>query len=289
MNLYLIHDDNYFGVDGRIKRFKEACHNLGVNCVVLDSRKTNFTSLPVLGKRDMLYKVSDGSYELESLLINDEATTFYINNPSLANIQSSTDLTLLQVKAGIPQPKTIFHNNTIERGLLSDYIRYLGGFPIIIKMYGKSRGVGIIKIDSWEAYVSIIDYLVEGRKKFVIRKFIKTDRAIRFIVLGDKVISSWYTPLMDNDFRNVTDASLLDLAKAKVPQKYPEEIEQIAVEATRCSNLHFSAVDMVTDEGGNPFVLEVNFPCGLNFEPSGNNLIVEQMVAFLIEKSQNRR
>ena len=59
----------------------------------------------------------------------------------------------------------------------------------------------------------------------------------------------------------------------------------MAIHAVQSLDLEFGAVDLVFDNKGVPFVLEVNFPCGLTYDPSGENKIVEQMVEHLIKKS----
>jgi hypothetical protein len=285
MTLHLIHEELYFGVAKRLERFKDACNKYQIGCHIIDSRTTDYLNLPVLSKKDLLYKVSDGNNELESLLLNNQVTTFYSKNPVGMAGNGSTDLTLIHTKHNIAQPKTIFHNNTIDRELLKGYVNYLNGFPLVIKMYGKSRGIGLIKVDSWQALISAVDYLHDLKKKFILREFIRSDHVIRLMVLGQEVIASWFTPLMDDDFRNVSDESLSALTKEKIDKKYAQEIENLAVAAVHMCGLEFGAVDIILDEKDNAYVLEVNFPCGLSFDPSGENFIVEKMVTYLIQKA----
>ena len=283
--LYLLHEDLYFGVELRLKRFAEACKKLNVQLKTIDNRNTNYLQLPTLTQSDLLYKVSDFGYELETLLLNDEVTTFYKSNPKVANHISSTDFTLIHNKEKIQQPKTIAHNNIIDREILMQYVEYVNGFPLILKTYGLSRGVGVIRIDSWESFVSTIDFLVFSQTKYIIREYIKCNSVSRFMVLGNKVIASWFTENMEQDFRNVSDISLASHYKQKSPKQYYQSIEQIAIQAVQCLGLEFGAVDLVFDNNQQPYILEVNFPCGLTFDPSGENKIAEQMIEYLINKS----
>ena len=287
MTLHLIHEDLYFGVEKRLQRFKDACDKFKIEYNIIDSRTVSYLDLPLLSKSDLLFKISDGNNELESLLLNDQVTTFYSKNPVGIVGNSSTDLTLIHTKNNISQPKTIFHNNTIDRQLLKGYVNYLNGFPLIIKVYGKSRGIGLIKVDTWQALISAMDYLNDIKEKFILREFIQSDHVIRLMVLGKEVISSWFTPLMDDDFRNVSAESLSILTKDKVYKKYSQGIENLAVNAVQVCGFEFGAVDIILDESYNAFVLEVNFPCGLSFDPSGENTIVEKMVSYLINKAQD--
>lgn len=282
--LYLLHEDLYVGVELRLKRFAEACKKLDVQLTTVDNRNANYLQLPTLTQDDLLYKVSDFGYELETHLLNDEVITFYKSNPKVANNISSTDFTLIHNKAKIQQPKTIAHNNVIDREILKQYADYVNGFPLILKTYGLSRGVGVIRIDSWESFVSTIDFLVYSQTKFIIREYIKCNSVSRFMVLGDKVIASWFTENMEQDFRNVSDISLASHYKQKTPKLYDQSIEQIAIQAVQTLGLEFGAVDLVFDKDQVPYVLEVNFPCGLTYDPSGQNEIVEQMVTYLVDK-----
>lgn len=283
--LYLLHEDLYVGVELRLKRFAEACEKFDIELKTIDNRNANYLQLPTLTKNDLLYKVSDFGYELETHLLNDEVTTFYKSNPKVANNISSTDFTLIHNKEKIQQPKTITHNSLIDRKTLKEYAEHVNGFPLIIKTYGLSRGIGVIRIDSWENFVSTIDFLVHLQTKFVIREYIKCNSVSRFMILGDKVIASWVTENMEQDFRNVSDISLSKHYKQKIPKHYDTSIEQLAIQAVQCLDLEFGAVDLVFDNNQIPYVLEVNFPCGLTYDPSGENKIVEHMIEYLIKKS----
>jgi glutathione synthase/RimK-type ligase-like ATP-grasp enzyme len=250
----------------------------------LNSLEVNFSKLPELGKGDLLYNFSRGSSYLESLLINDDVTTYYIKNPVFPFLNSDTlCYTLQHSKHNIPQPKTIF-SLTKDKKLLTEYVVYLGGFPIIIKAAGSTRGIGTIKIESWHNLFSTIDYLLIAGGQFIMREFIQSDGVGRCRVLGNEVIQTYEFPLIKNDFRTSSIAfSELEPVKKVV---YSKEIEKYCIEAAHLANTESAAVDIMIDPSGNPYILEVNFPAGLplNWEQSGN-IIGLKMIEYLRNKA----
>jgi glutathione synthase/RimK-type ligase-like ATP-grasp enzyme len=221
---------------------------------------------------------------LESLLLNDKATSYYISNPAYPFLNSDTlCYTLQHSKHNIPQPKTIF-SLTKDKKLLCDYVGWLGGFPIIIKAAGSTRGVGTIKIESWPNLFSTIDYLLLAGGQFIMREFIRADGVGRCRVLGNEVIQSYEFPLITNDFRT----SSVDFSELQPVKKvsYTKEIENYCVKAAHLANTEYAAVDVMIDASGEPYILEVNYPAGLplNWKESSNSVAIK-MIEFLKNKA----
>src|SRR5665647_934593 len=201
MKFYCLHEGLYEGVAIRLVELKKACELLNITFISLDSLAIDYTNLPILGKNDILYNAARGSQTLESILLSKEVTTFYIKNPELNQTYSTTDWSIIHRKHNLPEPKTIFHL-TSDRQLLRKYVNYLGGFPIIIKVTGGTRGVGTMKIESWQNLISTVDYLATTGDKFIMREFIDADFGERIMVLGDEVVQSSKFLFQENDFRN---------------------------------------------------------------------------------------
>ena len=259
MKFYFLHEGFYEGVQLRLEQLKTASEKLNIEFIALDSLTTDYTNLPKLGKTDLLYNGARGSQTLESILLNDEVFTFYVKNPTLNQSFSTTDWSILHDKANLLSPKTIFHI-TADRKLLKNYVEYLGGFPIIIKASGSTRGIGTIKIDSWQNLVSTVDYLITTGDKFILRQFIKAQSGCRLIVLGNEVIASADFEMNKDDFRNAVDLTQVNYTK----RTYPKNIIQSAIKATHLANVEFGGVDFLEDENGNFYLLEVNFPTGFS-------------------------
>lgn len=284
MKFYAVHEGFYEGVQDRIDLLQSACEKKAVEFVCINSLNFDHTNIPQLTKRDLLYNISSGSQTLISLLLTPAVTTFYINNPDLNLISSTTEWSILHQKASLPAPKTIFHISP-NRDLLKVYTDYLGGFPLIIKVCGGSRGIGTIKIDSWQSLISTIDFLATTKDKFILREFIKAKSGCRMIVLGDQVIAAADFAMQENDFRNAIIASQIKYER----REYAEKVKNLAIKATHLANLEFGGVDLLEDEAGNYHLLEVNFPTGfIGLIDVCKVDIPGLMVDYLINKANNQ-
>jgi len=282
MKFYCLHEGFYEGVQLRLDQLKAACCNLNIEFVAMNSLTVDYSNLPILTKDDLLYNAARGSEVLETILLNKEVTTFYIHNPDfvVAN-PDTTKYSILHDKANIPSPKTIYHL-TNDRALLKKYVDYLGGFPIIIKAAGSTRGIGTIKIDSWQNLISTVDYLITTGDKFILRQFIENKGAARIIVLGNEVIATEFRDNIENDFR-VSGNKI----KNYYQRDFDEQTYQIAINATRIANLEVSGVDIIYDMNKQPYLLEMNTP--FDFIPTQevtNINIAELMIKYLTKKSK---
>ncbi len=260
MKFYFLHEGFYEGVQLRLGQVKLACEKLNVEFVAINSLTSDYSNLPKLTKTDLLYNATRGSETLETLLLNKEVTTFYINNPDfVVSNPDTTKYSIIHDKANLLSPKTIF-NITADRQLLKNYLDYLGGFPIIIKATGSTRGIGTMKIDSWQNLTSTIDYLMTTGDKFILRQFIKAKSGCRLIILGNEVIAGADFTMNENDFRNAVDLKQVKYFK----REYSEAVNQAAITATHLANTEFSGVDFLEDKNGNFYLLEINFPTGFS-------------------------
>lgn len=285
MKFYCLHEGFYEGVQGRLDQLRAACEKLSVEFIQLNSLFIDYSTLPILGRSDLLYNATRGNEQLESLLLNKDVTTFYINNPDFVVRNSDTvKYSIIHEKAKLSVPKTIY-KLTNDKHLLAKYVEFLNGFPIVIKASGSTRGIGTIKIESWAGLYSTIDFLLTTGENFIMREFINATGVGRCRVLGNKVIQSYEFPFIENDFR--TSSIPFDQLKPVKFKDYPSEIKHSCIDATRLSNLENAAVDFMIDKEGRHYILEINFPAGLplNWE-SNDNTIALQMIDFLKTKSE---
>lgn len=281
MRFFCLHEGIYEGVQIRLDQLREACKKLDIEFIGIDSTRIDFTDLPSLKKGDLLYNAARGSEKLESLLINDQVTTFYKYNPGIiVHNSDTTKYSIIHEKEGLTAPKTIF-SITTDRQKLKKYVDYLGGFPIIIKASGSTRGIGTIKIETWENLISTADFLIGCKESFILREFINAKSGCRMITLGDEVVSAAEFFMIKDDFRNAVD---LDQVRYKF-KEYPVQLQETAVKATHSLNLQFAGVDFLEDNNGNFFLLEVNFPTGFSSLKVGNVDIPLKMISFLRKKA----
>jgi ribosomal protein S6--L-glutamate ligase len=163
-------------------------------------------------------------------------------------------------------------------------VKQLGGFPVVLKALGGTKGMGVMKIESFSSLFSVADFLLNQGKLFVLKQYLPVKTSARFIVLGEKVIASIEYVAKEGDFRTNSSKDIKVRSK-----KYPKMFEELAVKATKAMSWEFGGVDILIHKG-KPYVSEVNFPC--NFMRAQKLLkqdIALQMVEFLAERSRQGR
>ena len=281
MKLYGLHEGVYEGLQKRIDIIKEACIEKEVEFICINSLTFDYTYIPKLTKEDFLFNFARGSHTLENLLLNEDVTTFYIKNPQLNLLRSTTDWSIIHDKIGLQSPKTIYHL-TADRVLVKKYVEHLGGFPIILKVTGGTRGIGTIKIDSWQTLISTVDYLVTTGDKFIMREFIHAEYGARVMVLGDEIILSSKFYFQEDDFRN---APILSATKYE-PFEIDDQTKAICIEAVKAVNLEMAGVDILFDKDLKPYLLEINFPTGFQSFKDNPDYVLSKMLDHLISKSK---
>ncbi len=275
MKFYALHVP---GVENdRLELLRVACRKLKVPFQALDPDSFDFSKPSPVQKGDMVYRVSRGKLLrfFEDYIAVPGSVTLY-RDPS----NRKTDPFLLG-KHDIPVPQTIFCASR-KRDRLMEYAKRLGGFPLVLKALGGTRGMGVLKIDSFSALASMADFLLNQGKMFVLKKYIPVRASARFIVLGYNVISSLEYIATDRDFRTNSSKKL----KVK-PKKYSKSLENLAVRATHAMGWEFGGVDILIHDG-KPYVSEVNFPCNfVRAQKITKRDIASQMIRYLREKSEN--
>lgn len=279
MKFYCINKKN---AAGKARAYLQAaCESLEVDFFEIVSENFDAVDFPKLGVGDMLYRISTDKVSLavEQYLINGKVATFYDNSYQNGRISRASYLMLRN--SGVPTPETI-PVPSLNKGVIEKYVRYLGGFPVVIKVVGGSRGTGVIRVDSMAALYSITDYLDAIESKYVLRQFINVNDSGRLIVLGDEVIASVQYRASGHDFRSNSRLS----ATKVFEKKYPQDVQKYAIIATKSMGLEFGGVDVLIDEDGQPYILEINFPFGFPEAQKVTGIdIAKKMVAHLKEKS----
>lgn len=284
MNFYCIVGD---GKSDSINLLKKASVKRGINFIALDYKNFDFTKKYKLTNQDLLYRVAihDDAREVEKYLINNRVVTFYASSESSISYGRIDDYIVCQ-KNNIPSPKTVPFL-TADRNLLKNYIKYIGNFPVIIKILGGTHGVGVMRVDSFSSLFSLADYIQSSRNssRIIMREYIDVDYSARLIVLGNKIIDSIEYRSPKDDFRTIVAKN--PIIKKK---KFSKKIEDIAIKATKARKTEFSGVDILIDKDNNPYVLETNFPC---YFPRCQNLtgtdIAGMMLDYLISKSKKSK
>lgn len=235
---------------------KAACVQQGVELHAIDEENFDYFDLPVLGENDLWYRIARGerARSVEKKLINENCGHFFTHWKTA--LSGRGDTFYYHEKAGISSVPTI---PIVPRGRqeAARFAEELGGFPLIVKVTGGTKGVGVMRVDSQESLVSICDYLRATGVHVILRKYIEHTEYGRLIVLGDAVVASHRTKVLSGDFRsNTTD----NIDENRDPYTFAPEIEEMAIGATHSVGLQFGGVDVLFDPSGNAYITEVNFP-----------------------------
>jgi glutathione synthase/RimK-type ligase-like ATP-grasp enzyme len=184
---------------------------------------------------------------------------------------------------GLPCPKTIYRLPE-KNEYLTDYVDFLGGFPIVIKIVAGTLGVGTIIIESMRSLRSMVDYIRTTGDHFIMREYIKPKHLVRVCVLGSEIIASLKYAIRDDDFRG------LPYIDGGTRMDFGEEVEELSRTATRLCEYDFTRVDIIIDHQDRPFILEVNPPSNfVAYERDMGIPIGDKIVQFLVSKSRESR
>jgi glutathione synthase/RimK-type ligase-like ATP-grasp enzyme len=264
------------------KLLKKSCEERNITYVYVDIENFDYTNPPTLAPHDLLYRTgthTKATY-IEQLLIEDHTVTFHKNKQR--KIMTTIQETILYQKLGLPTPKTVYDMPQDEK-LMTKTIDFLGGFPIILKIPGRSHSEGIIKVDSITSLKSVVDYIQPP--KMMLREYIDFTSHARLIVIGNRVVDSIEYIAPDGDFRSNVGTAFTVKAKT-----FSSEIQKIAVDAVALSDVEFGGVDILIDANGNPYLTEVNFPC---FFPRAQHTtgtdISGMMIDYLVTKRNSKK
>ncbi len=253
-NFYCLYDSTStsLNLEERVSSLKFSCQKQGVRFFGLDQQNLEL-GLPVLGEKDGIFNIAKGSYLLETQLLNEKVKSIYRTYNHLNQNDDSNILTFELIKKGFNLPKTIFLPSTSTK-LQLEQIKSLGGFPIILKTFGNSSGVGVMKVDSWASFRSLKDYLFSINEKFMMREFIDVDYSDRVAVLGDRVLYVLRRPNKEGDFRS--DGFHKEVKEVELSG----ELNDYFVKAAHACNFNFAGLDIIYNRFGKPYILEVNAP-----------------------------
>jgi RimK family alpha-L-glutamate ligase len=198
---------------------------------------------------------SDGRYvEARNLLLRlrgDEIKsvnkTSYLNWPRMGKIAQYG----VFVKNDIPVIETkIFYKK--EQISLKEI-----NYPVIVKHEMGYQGKSVRKIGNEEKLVKFLKKISDkDLGRFMWQKCLPTKWDIRVIVIGGKVIGAMKRTAGENEFR-----SNFSLGGRVEVWNLSDKDKEIAEKVAKVCGLDYGGVDIMKDEEGNSFVLEVNRQC----------------------------
>jgi len=264
---------------------KAACRKHSIDFIHINPFNFDFTdSTAIPAAKDLIYRASTSSAKdslprtVEHFLIHDKVAHLYHSFARAMTVPLQSYA--IHSKYNLPIPKTIW-NMSRDRDLITKYVDYVGGFPVVLKATGGSHGVGVMKIDSLPSLLSIVDYLHTSSRRVIMMEYIDSPITARIIVLNKKVVASIQYKSPPDDFR--TNAGHVPNVSART---FPPTINKLAIKAVESLGYHFGGVDILIDKNKQPYIAEVNFPCNFARAESVTGInIAQQLVTFLVKQS----
>ncbi|MGI4875550.1 MAG: ATP-grasp domain-containing protein [Janthinobacterium lividum] len=280
MTFYLLTTGFSANTQERAALLQAACQQRGIACVALETSTADRLALPELRPGDALYNATRDGMRLEELLWRPGVATFYAGDQPPRGIQDTTRWLAAHTRAGLPQPRTIAHP-TADRALLVRYVDYLGGFPLVVKVAGGTLGTGVMRADSWPALLSLVDYLVATGTEFMLREYLESTGSGRLMVIGDRVVGALEYDNLPTDFRT-------NAAGGPPPRltRFAPAVEALAVAATQAVGAELAGVDVLLDQAGRAYLLEINLPCGFATFPKLGVDVPGMLVDYLTAKAK---
>lgn len=288
MKFHLIHNTDIssnFEGNTAFELLKSACLKQSVDFVSHDIQNFDLFELPTLGPNDLLYRAAGTSRAVaaQRQLMNAQCTSFYTDWRSVFKGGSSSyflnnahNLPVIPSFSGIPSTENEL-NKCVEQ---------LGPFPMIVKVMGKSLGIGVIRVDSIESLRSVLDYLKSLKVNVLVRKYINHEYYVRAVVVGDKVVASYAAYAMDGEFRTNAGDDTYQKREVKV---LSIEQQEMVVKSVRVLGVETSGVDLLFDRNDKPYIAEVNFPNNFTIAQGATGIdIASEMVSHLVDKAQSR-
>ncbi len=304
--IILVSDDRTKSEYGTASRIKEYCDNNDITCykVITDyafaikSPKEEKDKLIIhdyngedesisLNTPDIICIVRGGILQNrtgEKLLeIIEDSEIECINNIKVIKEVSDKFSSHMKMKQNeIPTLKTAYVPMMESIDVALDFIDT--EFPIIIKVNNGAAGIGVMKADKYEDYVSIAQSMINLDTDIIIQRFVPHNFDIRIIILDGKAIASTKRIKSEHDFRT----NLHQGGTSKPYKATPHEIE-IAEKVANLFDTKYCGVDLIND-GKNTYVLEVNSSPGSesefydleNGEVIDGNKVVEKFINYII-------
>ena len=226
-----------------------ACEQRGIEAIMLspDSDIGLPETHPIPG--DLLYRAATdtASDRLEKLLWQPGVATFY-DEPFFECLYQG----VMFERHGLPMPRTV-HAVSRDRTLLEKQVKRVGGFPVVLKVPGGEGGQGVIRVDSFAALFSLLDYLGPSP---LLMEYFEHVVAYRLIVVGKQVVATEARCSGPGDFRsNAIGGAALGAVEPSA------QAVAIALKAASLMRVEFGGVDLLEDESGRLLLAELNFPC----------------------------
>ena len=182
---------------------------------------------------------------------------------------------------GVRTPRTVYSSTMKDVDYLIDKI---GKLPLIAKYNYGSMGSSVMILDSKRTAISTIQSLIKNRADFIVQEFIQGgSRDIRIVVVASKVIASYEREAEKGQWK-----SNLSLGGTGSPIEITPEEEIMALRAASAVGLEVAGIDLMRNEHGVPYLIEVNSNFGFKGQKITGVNFAEKIMQYAVQKANNR-
>jgi len=266
-----------------VMSLEAACRARGIEFLDVDARSFDYARERKLRAGDLMYRpaVSQAAMRVEQFLWSPGVVTFHTRPDGVFFTPLTPPLRF--ECAGLPIPRTVYCSTT-SRKMIEQYVARIGGFPLIVKMLGFANGIGVMRVDSFPALFSLLDYELRQGANPLLAQYIADAAHWRLIVLGERVIAFYRKSPIANDFR-------AQAVKGETHSEIPPSaaMQKVAVTAAQVLGYEFAGVDILEQADGKFFLLEANFPCYFyHAQEFGGVDVAGMMLDYLVAKAAPR-
>lgn len=267
------------------QRFAQAAKKLGHKIILINpykilstlkNNKVNFFIEDIPRKPDVILPRQGspmGDYGLALLRQFDQMGIFLVNGLKGVTITRNQYITLQALtRNGIPVPASCFITEKLN---FQNAIKFLGGYPVVVKQVDGMGGDGVIRVDRQEDADAFLDRHLKERKGMIVQEFIppKGRMDIRLLVVGNTVVGAMSLSPVKKDFR----ANIHQNGQAKEIKPSSLWI-QLAVDAAKACCLEIAGVDMIIEKDCRPKIIEVNYSPGFKGLEAATGLDIAQKI-----------
>ena len=171
-----------------------------------------------------------------------------------SSIDKVSDILKLSL-AGVSVPPTLYCRSSTDLKLKADNI----GFPLVIKSTRSGKGANIFKTDNKAELKDIINELEstgKNTKSYLVQKFIDYKYDLRCLVIGEQVFTMRRIP-PKGDFR-----ANYSIGGTVENFEIDESTKELVERAIKAVDLEVGGVDVLIDQKGQKYILEVNHTAG---------------------------
>jgi ribosomal protein S6--L-glutamate ligase len=159
-------------------------------------------------------------------------------------------------RKGIPVPETLYASNWAN---FCEAVSRLGGFPVVVKISRSRQGSGVLLIDSATTSRNLLLEHLQRDQGVLLQRYIPPEgrRDFRFLVVGTEVVGAMELKPVKGDFR-----SNIHLGGKATKLDVSRKMSSLALRSSRAIGLDIAGVDVIEDQDGNLWVMEVNYSPG---------------------------